>query len=348
MARRLPPADSCVLNGKSVDTTVRTLFVGGKADRKVDHSSPQARMPSHWEGSPARRGMTVVTTPPLPLSDSGKRLRLSRLVPNPDAGVLVVPLDHSVASGPFAETDDLASIVQAVAAHGGDGVVLHKGRVRFIDPTCFRQLALIVHLNGSTEHAPDADAKTMLAGVEDALALGADAVSVQVNLGSDTEAQQLSDLGAVAQASRRWSMPLLAMMYPRGPRIDEPTRPDLIAHAASLAADLGADLVKTPYTGSVASMAAVVRSCPIPVIVAGGEVCASEHELLAVVEEIMSCGVKGLAMGRNIFQANDVARTVRGIAEIIHTRTTDRRAESAPQSSGWPVGSRLAREPSSL
>ena len=123
----------------------------------------------------------MVTTPPFPMSDSGKRLRLGRLVPNPETGVLVVPLDHSVASGPVAKTDDLASIVQAVAAHGGDGVVLHKGRVRFIDPACFRQLALIVHLNGSTEHAPDTDAKTMLAGVEDALALGADAVSVQVN-----------------------------------------------------------------------------------------------------------------------------------------------------------------------
>ncbi len=287
----------------------------------------------------------MVTTPPLPLSDPGKRLRLSRLVPNPEARVLVVPLDHSVASGPVAETDDLASIVQAVANYGGDGVILHKGRVRFIDPACFRQLALIVHLNGSTEHAPDADAKTMLAGVEDALALGADAVSVHVNVGSDTEAQQLADLGAVAQASRRWSMPLLAMMYPRGPRIAEPTRSDLIAHAASLAADLGADMVKTPYSGSMASMEEVVRSCPIPVIVAGGAVYDSEQELLAFVEEVMSCGAKGVAMGRNIFQANDVAHTVRAISEIVHTRTVNPRAESVQRNSSWLVGSHSARAP---
>ena len=102
------------------------------------------------------------------------------------------------------------------------------------------------------------------------MTLGADAVSVHVNLGSLDERSQIADLAAVAGACDRWNMPLIAMVYPRGPRIADAHHPELVAHAAALAAALGADVVKTTYPGSRASMAEVAASCPIPVIVAGG------------------------------------------------------------------------------
>jgi 2-amino-4,5-dihydroxy-6-oxo-7-(phosphonooxy)heptanoate synthase len=260
--------------------------------------------------------------------ESGKRLRFDRLMHRSGvqhetgvhrrAGALfLVPLDHSVAHGPLATSDGLANIIEAVGRNGADGVVVHKGRVRFLDSLGPR-LALVVHLSASTSHAPDADHKVLVGDVEQAVRCGADAVSVHVNLGSNTEAAQLADLGRVASQSALWGIPLIAMIYPRGPRIADGTDPELVAHAASLAADLGADVVKTPFTGDVESMSDVVRSCPIPIITAGGEKAVSQERLYGGIEDVMRAGAAGVAVGRNVFQAHDVADVTRRISRIVH------------------------------
>lgn len=252
-------------------------------------------------------------------NNEGKQVRFNRLVHPGSGNLFLVPLDHSVADGPIARNADLVRIVRTVVANGADGVVLHKGRVRFIPAEVFRHTSLVVHLSGSTAHAPDTDAKVLLGGVEEAVQLGADAVSVHVNLGSATEAQQLADLGRVAERCSRWGVPLLAMIYPRGPRIVDPSVESLVAHAANLAADLGADLVKTPYTGDIESMARVVDSCPIPIVTAGGAPLGDDEKLARIVDGIMAAGALGVAMGRNVFQSPDVAATSRHVADAVHS-----------------------------
>jgi predicted phospho-2-dehydro-3-deoxyheptonate aldolase len=253
---------------------------------------------------------------------SGKQLRFERLMRHggnhAGRGLFLVPLDHSVAQGPLTSSDGLARIVDTVGRNGADGFIVHKGRVRFLGSALLPDLALVIHLSASTCHAPDADHKVLVTDVEQALRCGADAVSVHVNLGSNTEAAQLADLGRVADQSAAWGMPLIAMVYPRGPRISDGTDPELVAHAASVAADLGADIVKTPYTGDVESMSDVVRSCPIPVITAGGEKVSSEERLYSDIEDVMRAGAAGVAVGRNVFQAHDVADVTRRISRIVH------------------------------
>jgi len=249
---------------------------------------------------------------------SGKSIRVRRLV-DPRAGTsLLVPLDHSLADGPIASARRLREIVETVAAGGADAVLVHKGRVRFLPLAAFRSVALVVHLNGITRHAPDTNAKVLLAEVEEAVALGADAVSIHINMGSDSEARQLADLARAAEGCDRWGVPLLAMVYPRGPRVTDATRPELVSHAANVAADLGADLVKIPYTGSVRSMAEVVRDCPIPVLTAGGAPLGDDDLLVKLVDDVMATGALGVAMGRNVFESGDVGRTVRRLAAAVH------------------------------
>ncbi|MDT0444204.1 beta/alpha barrel domain-containing protein [Streptomyces johnsoniae] len=125
--------------------------------------------------------------------------------------------------------DRLAPRVGTLASNGVDAVVPHKGRVPFVDPRRFAGLGLILHLSASTVHAPDPDAKCLVASVESAVRLAAEAVSVHVNLGSDDERRQIADLAAVADACTEWGLPLLAMMYPRGPRITNQRDPALRA-----------------------------------------------------------------------------------------------------------------------
>lgn len=255
-------------------------------------------------------------------TDFPRAMRLHRLFHH-SSRLVVVPLDHSVTDGPISRPgQSIDALAQDMAASDVDAIVLHKGTLRHVRHTRFSSMSLIVHLSVSTHHACDPHAKYLVTSVEEALALGADAVSVHVNLGSLDERTQIADLGEVAGACQRWNMPLLAMVYPRGPQIANPRDPELVAHAATLAADLGADIVKTVYAGSPATMADVTSACPIPVLAAGGARLDSADQVMDFVQDAMLAGVAGVAMGRNIFAAPDpramagqVTRLVRLLAD---------------------------------
>lgn len=247
-----------------------------------------------------------------------RRLRLRRLYRHEAGRLFIVPLDHSVTDGPITAGNRLDLLIGRLTTNGVDAVVLHKGTLRHIESHWFKQTSLIIHLSASTVHAPDPNAKYLVAGVEESLRLGADAVSVHVNLGSDQEHQQIADMAAVADACDRWNVPLLAMMYPRGPKIDNPRDPELIAHAVTLAADLGADVVKTLCAGSVDEMADITRLSPVPVVVVGGPRATDEDDVVAYVAEALRGGAAGVAMGRNVFQAKDPGAMAARIAALIH------------------------------
>lgn len=246
---------------------------------------------------------------------SGKSLRLARLSRYGDGRYLLVPLDHSVSDGPITTAGGFEKLVHEIVSGGADGIVVHKGRARVIDPELLAGCGLVVHLSASTAHAPDVDAKVLVGDVEDALRLGADAVSVHVNIGADTEAAQLADLGAVAAACDRWGMPLLAMIYPRGPRVTDPHAPELLSHVVNIAADLGVDIVKTVFASPVERMAEVVENSPLPIIVAGG---AGTADLADFASSAMAAGCHGLAVGRRVFGSPDPRATVTQLAELVH------------------------------
>lgn len=253
-------------------------------------------------------------------------VRLARLLRDGRRRLFVVPLDHPVSDGPvLPKAGGLDHLVGQLADNGVDAVVLHKGGVARVDPARFARMSLIVHLSASTVHSVDPDAKYLVTTVEEAVRLGADGVSVHVNLGSRWESDQIRDLGSVGEACARWGMPLLAMIYPRGPRITDPKDPDLVAHAATLAAELGADIVKTPYVGDPRVMAEIVDGCPIPIVVAGGPRQPDQSSLTSYVDSVLRGGVAGLAMGRNIFQAPDPGRAAGLVAAAVH-RAPSRRS----------------------
>jgi 2-amino-4,5-dihydroxy-6-oxo-7-(phosphooxy)heptanoate synthase len=254
---------------------------------------------------------------PIP-SSAGKAVRMARLSRYGDGRSVVVPLDHSVSDGPFATAGELRSLAATAVNNGADALVLHKGRVAAVPDDIFARAALIVHLSASTMHAADCDAKVLVGTVEDALRAGADAVSVHVNVGSETEARQLADLGAIASACASWNMPLLAMLYPRGPRISDPHDLALLRHVVNIAADLGADIVKTLAPRRPEDMAAIVDSSPIPVLAAGGPATGTVEEFAETARRLVKAGCSGLAVGRRIFSAADPGAAIRRLSEAVH------------------------------
>ncbi|MGC0363547.1 2-amino-4,5-dihydroxy-6-oxo-7-(phosphonooxy)heptanoate synthase [Rhodococcus sp. 27YEA15] len=245
------------------------------------------------------------------------------------AGMFIVPMDHSVTIGPLGDAQHADTTVRTLADAGADAVVLHRGRVRHVSPRTFAKLGLIVHLSAGTTRSMDLYSKVLVGTVEDAARYGADAVSIHVNIGAPTENEQLKDFGAVSRECEILGIPLLAMMYARGPQRGA-TAPDAteLSHLASIATDLGADIVKLDYSGSEESMRKVVDSCPIPIIVAGGEPMGGDHRAVALGTEIMGSGVAGLSFGRNVFAADNPFAVTAALSSLVHRPAV---MESAPE-----------------
>ena len=127
----------------------------------------------------------------------------------------------------------------------------------------------------------------------------------------------IEDLGLIADECTELNMPLLAMMYPRGENIPNPFDPKVVAHVARIGAELGADIVKTLYTGDSDSFRSVVDGCPVPVVIAGGPQVSNDKELLDMVKGAIDAGAAGVSMGRNIFQHSNPEKITKAISNII-------------------------------
>lgn len=248
----------------------------------------------------------------------GKKVRLERIINRNTGKTVIVPMDHGLTSGPIDGLIDVSQAANVIAEGGANAAVVHRGAAMFGHRGYGKDLGLIIHLSASTDLAPDANKKVLVATVEDAIRLGADAVSIHVNLGAEEEAQMLTDFGAVSSSCFYWGIPLMAMMYTRGPKIQNQYDPKYVRHAARVAAEMGADIVKVPYTGSVESFQQVVSGCAIPVVIAGGEKMNSDFEVLEMVEEAMRAGGAGVSIGRNVFQHVSPTKMVRSISDIVH------------------------------
>jgi class I fructose-bisphosphate aldolase len=248
----------------------------------------------------------------------GKSIRLERIINRETKRCIIVPLDHGVTVGPIPGLVDSKKAVAEVAEGGADAVLMHKGLIRCCHRRSGRDVGLIVHLSAGTELSPYPNTKVLVTSVQEALRLGADAVSVHVNLGDEAESAMLADLGRIAREADDWGMPLLAMIYARGPHIKDPFAPEVIAHSARVATELGADMVKVPYCGDIDSFRQVVESCHIPLVIAGGEKMDSTRAFLQMAENSIKAGGTGLSVGRNVFQHPRPRDLMRALSGIVH------------------------------
>ncbi len=252
------------------------------------------------------------------MGEIGKKIRIERIIDRKSRKTVIIPMDHGITVGPIKGIEDVPAMVNKVADGGANAVLMHKGIVTSGHRGYGKDIGLVIHLSASTTLGPDPNNKVLVTTVEEAVKLGADAVSVHVNVGSETESNQLQILGKVAEDCRNWGMPLLAMMYPRGKDIKDPNHVEVVKIAARVGAELGADMIKTNYTGSIDTFREVVRGCPVPVVIAGGPKTETDLEFLKMVEDSIKAGATGVASGRNVFQHKDPSSIVRAIAAVVH------------------------------
>lgn len=259
------------------------------------------------------------------LESVGKARRMARVLQS-DRRTVIVAFDDSLISGPHGAFSAPATALREVAAADPDGILAFGGLLR-AESDSLGRVATILNLTASTTRSCHSR-KVPIASVEDAVKVGADAVAVHVNVGSTFEPQMLRTLGEVASRATELGLPVLAIMYPRtdgpDPNFDHLRRekPDqyaeFVAHAARIGVDLGADIVKTQFTGNPESFATVVAACaPVPVIVAGGPL-ANATVSLELAAAAVEGGASGISVGRNVLHRAERGDWVRAFKAIVH------------------------------
>jgi len=245
----------------------------------------------------------------------GKTIRLRRLFPSAERKLFSVPLDHPVSMGPIDGLEELAPLARELQDGGADLLIVTKGAVRELAPILAPTTLLGVHVSASTSLGTTSNQKVLVGTAEEAVSLGADVLSVQVNFGIPEEPNMLRDLGLAADQCRRLGLPLLCMAYVKKANGGSP---DEIRHAARAAADTGADIVKTTYPGTASEFAKLCRTTPVPVLIGGGVRLENENEFLGIVQESIRAGGGGICIGRNLFQRRPVEPIARRISAILH------------------------------
>ncbi len=138
----------------------------------------------------------------------GKEIRLERIMDRNTGRTVIIPMDHGFTLGQIEGLMDMQAVVDNVSAGGANAIILHKGMVRGGHRRRGRDIGLIIHLSASTQMNPDPNDKVLICTVEEAITLGADAVSIHINLGAPQESNMIEAAGTVSRDCEPVGIPL--------------------------------------------------------------------------------------------------------------------------------------------
>ncbi len=263
-------------------------------------------------------------------ADCGKKIRLGRVLDPGTHKSVAVAFDHGLSSGPITGCIKPREMMAKLVQGGADAILVSPGVARLCADFFVGKSApaLILRLDWTNMFRPEdrlgyKEGRTSAIGaVEDAARFGADAVLTFMFVGyedPDVEAKEIEKNALIARACESAGIPHIIEPMARG-RLASSRRYDaeLIRMHARNAAEIGADAIKTDYSGQRESFESVVEGCPVPILIAGGPKAETVEASLEMVEGAMQAGAAGVLFGRNIFQAQDPASMVRAIRAIVH------------------------------
>ncbi|NHW00022.1 MAG: hypothetical protein HA496_10360 [Thaumarchaeota archaeon] len=261
---------------------------------------------------------------------TGKKLRLKRIFGG-DGRAVVVAADHGLMLGPIRGVVNLRETLTRVIQGGPDAILLTPGQASSLIDLFYGRDAPALLVRADWTNAFRDKTYTLPARVvrdvntvrvEDASALGASGIVVYLFMGLGDEDEEARNIETVSRFSReceKQGMPLIVEPLPMGERVTKANYVDLVALSVRIAAELGADALKVPYTGDPYTFEKIVKATDgIPVLALGGYSGVTVRDSLEVVEEVMQAGGSGIVYGRNIVQAQDPGEMVRLVKAVVH------------------------------
>jgi len=264
-------------------------------------------------------------------SGTGKQMRLSRLFSNRDNRAAVFAFDHGMQVGPVPGAVDLRAGVALAVEAGFDGIILGPGALCLAAELLKgpHRPAVIMRLDQTTmwrlggRFSQDEGHTRQVADVEDALRLGADAVLTFLftcHRDPDLETRSVEIVGRTARSARNWGMPFVVEpMAAREGRLKTPFDAETIAMNARIAVEIGADVIKTDWSGTVEGFRSVVQGvADAPVLVAGGPRLDNDRATLGLVRDLLAAGARGVMFGRSLFQSPEPLALMKAVRDMVH------------------------------
>jgi fructose-bisphosphate aldolase, class I len=255
------------------------------------------------------------------MTDLGKKVRLNRIFSHPSGRILAVAVDHLInyPDGIPAGLRDLGRTIGEVAKGRPNAITLNKGAaMRFMAPYA-GSVPFIVQQMASRAGAADYAANV---SVEEVLALGGDAIAVSIFVKAEIEMRHIQHLATVVREAERCGLPVVTHVYPLTSGAEQHTvthEPEDVFYAVRMGLELGADVIKVPYTGSVESFRDIVSVTPVPVVTAGGPTCKTLDDAVAMVRDVARSGAAGATVGRNVWGFPDIPRAIERLKEAVYS-----------------------------
>ena len=250
----------------------------------------------------------------------GKTLHMGRLLRPSTHRTIIIAVDHGNYTGPVRGLEDPVKVIKLAVEGGADAVIANPGTIGRAASAIAGRIGVIARIDGAhTIFNPDKGQHNAITSTVDSVAaMGVDGVVAMGYVGTKQETESLSGLGLVASACQMNGLALVAEMLPSNDLPKPSHSQEYVSLASRLGSELGADLIKTLYTGSVDSFRAVVEGSLSPVVVAGGPKMESEMAALRVAEDAVKSGGVGVAFGRNVWQSQNPLGMIQALVEIVH------------------------------
>ncbi len=259
----------------------------------------------------------------------GKAIRLKRLFSHPSGRFCSIAVDHLLGYGQDMPPGllHIRPTLAAIMAARPDAVTMHKGIAASLWAPYAAEVPLIIQGTGATS---DGSAREVFATPEDAVRLGADAYAVAAFIRGATEGAVLRSVAEAVRDAARFDIPVICHIYPRrwdaNGNVSISYAPEDIAWAVRCAVEVGADVVKTPYCGDVASHRQIAEDCPVPLVAAGGPKTSSLAGALQAMWEVVEAGALGATIGRNAWGFPNITANVEAFKYVIHDRLSPEQA----------------------
>jgi DhnA family fructose-bisphosphate aldolase class Ia len=260
----------------------------------------------------------------------GKTVRLQKLWKHKRS--VLIPYDHANYSGPVPGIEDTLRLTERIASTDADGILITPGVLKHVAPVV-GDLGILLRIDGGfTKYTTEQRDFEELCPVEEAVRLGADAVITFTFLNTAAEAVSVKRLGRTAVEADHWGVPLVAEILPRSLLNDhfgtqmfaqkEGNPSDIFDEtrtAVRIGAEVGADVVKTRYTGDIEQFREIVRAAGAKVIVAGGPLLGEGDEaLLRLAADCVKADADGIIFGRNVWQHPKMEKLIAALCAIVH------------------------------
>lgn len=260
-----------------------------------------------------------------------KTRRMNRIFAE-DGKSITLALDGFHFSAKTEGIDETIALMPKLIESGLDAVLVTYGLAKAYAES-FSRIGMLVRADVSTSIF-DANVPGTIASlsVEDAVRLGADGIISMTFPGAVNEAESHQIAHQLARDADRWNMPFMCETLPYGYAVtnEASNDPNVIGTSARIGTELGADIIKTRFTGGAGDQK-IVELADRPVLALGGPKTANIEDYFSFVKHCIDAGASGVAVGRNITQNKDPVGVVAGLNMLIHRGGSVKEAYDAYQ-----------------